>query len=208
MARRPLALALLFGMLTCHAVPPPETRPAEVAPAAGAASAAQGRAWAQPDERPGLPNLHRVAPNLWRGAQPTEEGFRELERMGVRTVLSLRGFHGDELPAGSPLAYERISFKTWHPEDEDVVRFLRIVSDPARQPVFVHCQHGADRTGTMCAIYRVACEGWTKEQALAEMVEGGFGFHSIWTNLIDYVRELDVEGLAAAAGVGRPVEAR
>ncbi len=148
---------------------------------------------------PGLPNLHRVTPELWRGAQPTAEGLRELDRIGVRTVLSLRAFHADDLPADAHFEYERISFKSWHPEDEDVVRFLRIVTDPARQPVFVHCQHGADRTGMMCAIYRVAYCGWTKDEALAEMTEGGFGFHAIWSNLVDYVRELDIDALRASA---------
>ena len=102
------------------------------------------------------------------------------------------------------LAYEHISFKAWHAEHEDVVRFLRIVADPARQPVFVHCQHGADRTGMMTAIYRIAVQGWSKEDAIAEMTEGGFGFHSIWTNLVEYVRKLDVDRLKREAGLTAP----
>jgi len=157
--------------------------------------------WAEPLESAHLSNLHRVSPSLLRGAQPTAQGLEELERMGVHTVLSLRGFHDDDLPAGSKLAREHISFKTWHPEDEDVVRFLRIVNDPAQQPVFVHCQWGADRTGMMCAIYRIACNGWTKDEALAEMTGGGFGFHPEWTNLVEYVRELDVARIANQAGL-------
>jgi protein tyrosine phosphatase (PTP) superfamily phosphohydrolase (DUF442 family) len=169
--------------------------------AADGRAAAPGRAWAEPVERAGLSNLHRVSPVLWRGAQPEADGSRELERLGVRSVLSLRGLHADQLPAGSTRAYERISFKAWHPEDEDVVRFLRFVNDPAHQPVFVHCQWGADRTGMMCAIWRVACCGWTRDEALAEMTQGGFGFHSELSNLVEYVRKLDVERLAREAGI-------
>jgi hypothetical protein len=153
------------------------------------------KAWAQPLEIPGLPNLHRVSPVLYRGAQPTEQGFRELEKLGVRTVLSLRTFDADEPPPGSRLSFERIAFKSWHPEREDVLRFLEVVTDPERQPIFVHCQHGADRTGMMCAITRVVLEGWTKQAAIEEMTGGGYGFHSIWSNLIAYVREIDVEEL-------------
>lgn len=159
--------------------------------------------WAEPLERPGLSNLHRVTPLLYRGAQPTREGFFELGRMGVKSVISLRSFHADSIPIDANLHYERISFKAWHPEDEDVVRFLRLVTDPARQPVFVHCQWGADRTGMMCAIERVALEGWTKDEAIAEMTQGDFGFHPEWQNLIRYVRELDVDKLARQAGVKR-----
>jgi len=153
-------------------------------------------------ERPGLPNLHRVSADLYRGAQPTAEGMQELKKLGVRTVVSLRVFHTDHDEIGDTgLAHEEISFKTWHPEDEDVVRFLRIVTDRNRTPVFVHCQHGSDRTGTMCAVYRIVVQGWSKEDALAEMTQGGFGFHEGWENLTDYVNGLDVDRLRREAGL-------
>ena len=45
--------------------------------------------------------------------------------------------------------------KPWHAEDEDVVAFLKIASNTNNLPVFVHCQRGADRTGMMCAMYRI-----------------------------------------------------
>jgi protein tyrosine/serine phosphatase len=48
----------------------------------------------------------------------------------------------------------------------DVVKFLQIVTDPEKVPVFVHCQHGADRTGVMAASYRIIVQGWSKDQAL------------------------------------------
>ena len=97
----------------------------------------------------------------------------------IKTVVSRRAFHDDAplVPASSALRLERVRFKMWHPENEDVVKFLRIATTPALQPVLVHCQHGSDRTGTMVAIYRIAFESWTKAQATDEMINGGFGFH-------------------------------
>ena len=86
-------------------------------------------------------------------------------------------------------------------EGSDVVHFLRIVTDENRRPVFVHCMHGADRTGTMCAAYRVAVDGWTKRQAIDEMTQGGFGFHSIWSNLPKLIENLDVEKIRVKAGL-------
>jgi protein tyrosine phosphatase (PTP) superfamily phosphohydrolase (DUF442 family) len=158
--------------------------------------------WARPIAKPGLPNLHRVSDVYYRGAQPSADGMRELERLGVKTVVNLRAVTSDRDELGDAgLAYEHISFKAWHAEDEDVVRFLRIVTDPERQPVFVHCQHGADRTGMMTAIYRIVVEGWSKEDAIREMNEGGFGFHAIWKDLPVYVRTLDVDRIAGEAGV-------
>jgi protein tyrosine/serine phosphatase len=170
------------------------------------------KAWATPIERPGLANLHRVSPDLYRGAQPTGEGMRELKNMGVRTVVDLRSFHSDRDQIGQTgLAYTDIPMKAWHPEDEDVVRFLRIATDRDRVPVFVHCQQGSDRAGIVCAAYRVVVQGWTKQEAIREMTEGGFGFHEGLGNLVRYVRGLDVRrireqlgihGLAADAGAG------
>jgi protein tyrosine/serine phosphatase len=117
-------------------------------------------------------------------------------------VVNLRGFHSDtdELE-NTGLVYRRIQFHTWHAEDEDVVEFLRIVTKPENQPVFVHCQHGADRTGTMCAVYRIVVQKWTIEEAIREMTEGGFNYHEIWSNLPKYLRALDVAKLRREAGL-------
>jgi protein tyrosine/serine phosphatase len=186
------ALALLSG---CSAVAPvtPGPRPGN---------------WADPVAAdPGLPNLHRVNRSLYRSAQPTKAGFVFLDTKpslangdrAVKTVVSLRAFNDDAplVPAGLSLRLEQIRFNTWHPEDEDVVKFLRIATTPALQPVLVHCQHGSDRTGTMVAIYRIAVDGWTKAQATSEMVNGGFGFHPMWQNLLRYIEGLDVDAIKA-----------
>lgn len=158
--------------------------------------------WAKPVERPGCPNLHKVVDNLYRGAQPSKEGMRQLERMGIKTVINLRSFNSDrdEL-TGTKLQGEHLWVKAWHPEDKEVVKFLQIVTDTNAMPVFVHCQHGADRTGTMCAIYRIAVQGWTKEQAIEEMTKGGFGYHAVWKNLIQYLNELDIPAIKKKAGL-------
>ena len=159
--------------------------------------------WAVPVEKPGLPNLFRVTDTLYRGAQPPVEGFSELKAMGIKTVLNLRSFHTDDL-GSSGLRYFSIPENSWHPEEEDVVEFLKIVSDTNNLPLFVHCKHGADRTGTMCAVYRIAVQGWTKDEAIREMTEGGYGFHDVWENLIDFIQDLDVNAVRAKAGVKSP----
>jgi len=152
------------------------------------------------DDLPGLANFAWVARDLCRGAQPTAEGSRTLEGMGVRTVVSLRESRSDldEL-RGTSLRYVRVPMNPGRPEDADVGAFLALFGDEANLPVFVHCQKGADRTGTACALYRVAFEGWPVEDAMKELPR--FGFHDVWTGLLEYLRDADAErlrGLAAA----------
>jgi len=149
--------------------------------------------WAEPMEVPGLPNLHRVSEGLYRGAQPKPEGIEQLKRLGVKTIVNLRSSDSDRNILGDAgLTYEHIPMTAWRPNDADVIGFLRIVGDENNLPVFVHCQRGADRTGMMVAIYRVVVQGWSKDEALAEMTRGGFAFNSGWQNLVRYVRDLDV----------------
>ena len=157
--------------------------------------------WAPPLSKAGLPNLHQVSDTLYRSAQPSAEGMQAAKEMGINTVINLRSFHSDRDEIGDTgLAYEHIYMKAWNPEDKEIVRFLQIITDPKRQPVLVHCQHGADRTGTVCAVYRIFIQGWSKEDAIKEMTTGGYGYHPLWTNLPPYIRNLDVDAIRKRAG--------
>ena len=158
--------------------------------------------WALKIEEKGLPNFHKLNENLYRGAQPDEEGMKKLDSMGVKTIINLRSFHSDrDEMKDLPFNYKHIYVKAWHPEEKEIMEFLQIVTDKKNQPVFVHCLHGADRTGLMCAVYRVAIDGWTKSEALDEMKNGGFGYHNIWKNIENFFLELDIEKIKKNAGL-------
>lgn len=162
-------------------------------------------AWAQPMTVAGVPNLHRVSDTLYRSAQPTPEGMQNLRALGIETIVNLRSFNSDRKRiAGTGLAYEHIYMKAWHPEFAEALRFLQIVTNARRTPVLVHCQHGADRTGTMVALYRIAVQGWSKQAAIDEMTGGGFGFHEVWANLPVWVEQLDIDALRQQAGLPEP----
>ena len=158
--------------------------------------------WAQPVELEGVPNLHRVSAGLFRGDQPSPQGMQNLKELGIKTIINLRSFHSDRDEIGDTgLAYEHITMKPWHPEEKEAVRFLKIVTDPRRTPALVHCKHGSDRTGTMVAIYRIAVQGWSKDEAIREMTEGGFRFHWIWSNLPRWVQDLNIDRIRREAGL-------
>ena len=146
--------------------------------------------WAEPITLAGVPNLHKVSDRLYRSAQPTSEGMANLAAMGIKTVVNLRDRHSDLDEIGDlPLQAKRIDIFTGHMKDEYVKEFLAIVDDTSNVPVLVHCQHGADRTGTMCAMYRILRQGWTPDEAIVEMKDGGYNYHSIRSNIPRFIRK-------------------
>ena len=139
-----------------------------------------------------LPNFHAVTPTLFRGAAPTPQGLEDLQKMGIKTIIDLRiapktvakehaqldrmGVHFINLPMGGDQP----------PTDKQIEIFLTTLADPAQQPIFVHCQHGADRTGTMIGIYREHVAGWPYDKTYKEMLK--YGFDPRWTKLSDTAR--------------------
>lgn len=151
--------------------------------------------WARPLQLPGAENFYEVTPDLYRAAQPTWEAMRSYEAFGIKTVINLRSRHSDrELMVGLNLNLIEVPVKTWDIEDREVIAILRLIESQPK-PVLIHCQHGADRTGLMIAMYRLVFEGWTKEEALDELLNGGYGFHRIWRNIPEYIQEVDLDAV-------------
>jgi protein tyrosine phosphatase (PTP) superfamily phosphohydrolase (DUF442 family) len=158
--------------------------------------------WAQKIEVAGVKNCYQVTTNLYRGAQPTGEGMKQLQTLGIRTVINLRAFHSDrDKVAGTGLKSVRFETKPWRAEEEDVVGFLKVVADTNNLPAFVHCQRGADRTGMMCAMYRIVLCGWTKPEAIDEMKNGGFDFNPAWHDLVSFIENADIADIKRSAGL-------
>jgi hypothetical protein len=129
-------------------------------------------------------------------------GAAQLHCLGVNTVASLRIVGSDaRYITRAGLNYVHIPAKAWLPDEDQVVAFLRVATNPNCQPVCVYCYHGADRTGMMVAVYRVAVQGWSKEEALCEMTAGPFGFNPRWQELVQSVRNMDVERIRCRAGL-------
>lgn len=161
---------------------------------------ARAKRWAVPITMAGVPVLHRVTDRLYRSAQPTAQGFANLAALGVKTVVSLRQTVDDApLAQGTGLRLVQVPMKTRHVSDDDsakVVLAMRgILAGMQVGPTLVHCTHGADRTGMMMALWRIMYQGWTREEALAEMIDGGFGFHAVWANIPRYLRAVDLVDL-------------
>ena len=174
---------------------------AQIAPAAPVVA---HPGWAQPIALAGVPKLHRVTEGFYRSAQPTADGFAALTReLGVRAVISLRAYHSDRgFTEPLDLRYMRFPMHTWNIRRKHVVGALRSLRLAIKRgPVLLHCEHGADRTGLITALYRVVYQGWSKEAAIEEMRNGDFGFHAVWGNIPSYIRGVEVDALRREIGV-------
>lgn len=149
---------------------------------------------AKPAEKinaPGLPNLGRMAENLYRGGQPEKEGYAELKKLGIEIVVNFRDDdHKSERAQVETLGMKYIEIP-WsgfdHPDNKQVAQFLQMLRDSSAKKVFFHCRRGAERSGVMGAAYRMTFERWTPEQALEEMEQ--FKFRGFWfRHLKKYVR--------------------
>jgi len=183
--RNPIAPVVLLGAAwaaSCCGNPPP-------APA--------GEEFAAPAPELGCEHAFRIAEGVYRGSQPQKGQLKGLRDAGIRTLISFRtskpmraeaealGMAVVEIPIEADLESDP-------PTAEQVKLFFETVLDPARRPVYFHCLHGKDRTGTMAAIYRIEVDGWTADRAIREMEH--FGFRTWYADLLEFVRTYQPRG--------------
>jgi tyrosine-protein phosphatase SIW14 len=120
----------------------------------------------------GVPNFHQVSERIFRGAQPTTEGFQELAKLGIKTVVDLRRepeqFQGEQrMVEALGMKFLSVPMSMQAPTEEQIARVMQELDSNAG-PVFVHCHGGRDRTGTVIACYRKAHDAWDSQKALQE----------------------------------------
>ena len=131
-----------------------------------------------------LPNLGRVTDTLYRGAQPSPAGLGALQQMGVAIVVNFREEPWETSTEKREveslgMQYVGIPWKGKQtPSNAQIVQFLDLVRANPQAKIFVHCQRGADRTGTMIAAYRIAVEHEAVPDAVSEMYR--FHYDHFW----------------------------
>jgi protein tyrosine/serine phosphatase len=144
-----------------------------------------------------IDNFGRVNANYYRGSQPKGRDYANLAKLGVKTVIDLQE-DGDlaeaTMVSGAGMKFFRIPMNTRvEPTSEQLATFLKLVNDPANQPVYVHCAGGRHRTGVMTAAYRMTHDGWKAEQAFTEMKQYGFGADFLHPEFKKFVYAYNVE---------------
>jgi hypothetical protein len=146
---------------------------------------------------------------MYRSGEMTAEGFRDaVERLGLRTIINLQDEYPDpDIPLNylgtgtvkeSELCRELGVRYVYLPPDlisrkkvpaqrpGAIDRYLELLDDPSVYPVLIHCRAGLHRTGVMAAVYRMEYDHFSRDEALRELRDHGFGeFNSTAAN--DYI---------------------
>ena len=139
---------------------------------------------------PGIKGFCKVSENIYRGGQPTAQGFVNLKKMGVKTIVDFIPDHSDEkLIADLGFEYFQIPVKLWNQQEKNVIQFLKIVTSPKYCPVFVHCDNGTEKTGLMMAVYRMCVEDWASYDATKELCK--LGMKKYRKNVGAYLNSID-----------------
>jgi len=142
-----------------------------------------------------LPNFGRVTENLYRGGQPSSDGFNALRGMDVGIIVNFRDNHAEmekekRQVESLGMKYVGIPWSANHqPSSTQIVEFLDLIRVNPNTKIFVHCRRGADRTGVMIAAYRIAVEHKSAAEAVSEMRQ----FHYDWffrPHLRSYIESL------------------
>lgn len=159
-----LALGLAWARADEAAPVPAPAKPADAAPAV----AAKGRDVGH------MHNVSEVTPRFVRGSAPvTADDFVLLAKMGVKVVVSVDGAKPDvEAAHKAGLRYVHVPFGYGGvPRAQQVLLYKAFTT--LEGPFYVHCHHGKHRGPAGCAIGLMGVEGWTAEQAVAELKAAG-----------------------------------
>ncbi len=141
-----------------------------------------------------MPNFYQINSKLFRGGQPTDLGLRDLkEKYDIKTIVYLRG-KGDKaekerkLVEAAGMKFINVPLHNWfRPKQSQIEKAIAEITKDENQPVFVHCKRGADRTGTVIAVYRMKFDDWNAKQAYAEAKKFGIGWWQVWMK--DYIHD-------------------
>lgn len=172
--RRLLLCLLASGLpIACSSAPPDS-----------GSKAVQSERWATPIKHDA--NLYRIDDKLYRSEQPVAEDGEAIVKLGIQSVINLRFF--DRNDDGHLKAYGLTLLNrpllSWSIKPKEIAEILYLIEKQQQNgAVLIHCYHGADRTGLIAGMYRIIYQGWSVEEAKAEMQHGPYGYHSIWKNI-------------------------
>ena len=164
------------------------------APMDNGSKVVQSERWATPVKHDA--NLYRIDDKLYRSEQPVAEDGEAIVKLGIQSVINLRFFdrNDDDHLKVHGLTLLNRPLLSWSIKPKEIAEILYLIEKQQQNgAVLIHCYHGADRTGLIAGMYRIIYQGWSVEEAKAEMQHGPYGYHSIWKNIANLFTEEKVK---------------
>ncbi len=142
-------------------------------------------------------NLYKIDDNLFRSKQLKRDDYDVLKALNIKSIVNLRFFgrgKDKDVFKGKDIKIINVPMVTWNIKPHKVAMALfEIEKAKMNGPVLVHCYHGSDRTGLVSAVYRIVYQEWSLEEAKKELIEGPYGFHSIWKNIENFFTDENIK---------------
>jgi protein tyrosine/serine phosphatase len=140
-----------------------------------------------------IPRFSILADGLFRGGQPTDKGFLFLKEKGIKTIINLRAEDNSEEAAVEKLGmrYIQIPIQELWPWSQvsagAIAKYFELINNPENYPIFFHCRRGAERTGLLAALYRMALQQWDANKAYQEARD--IGLRWFYTGLKSQIQQ-------------------
>lgn len=165
---------------TQAAVAKPAEKPAAESPKKKTGASAENHA---------LHNLILVCDGVYSGGQPdSDEAFAELQRLGIKTIVSVDGAKPDLASAkryGMQYVHIPIGYEGVPPSASlAIVR----VSKERPGPIFYHCHHGKHRGPAAAAVAGICLGKMDARQAFAYLEKAGTGseYKGLWRDVREF----------------------
>lgn len=151
-------------------------------------------------------NRHKLADGVWRSAQPAPYQVRHLARMGIRTIVNLRGerYCGSywlerQACARNGIRLEDFQVRSRAAPAKAEIMGARDLFQRIEYPMLMHCKSGADRAGLMSVLYLIVRENVPVATARAQLSLKYGHVRQADTGILDYFFERYLEDNARAA---------
>ena len=144
---------------------------------------------------PGVTNFARVETTIACAGATTPGAVAGIKKMGYASIINLRqasepgaDIEGEAAAAkAASINYVHLPFNAASPDPAVVDTFLKAVTAPANQPVFLHCA-SANRAAALWMIKRIQVDKWDADRAGAEAAALGLTSSALKTFALDYVQ--------------------
>jgi protein tyrosine/serine phosphatase len=141
-------------------------------------------------------NRHKIAPDVWRSAQPAPHHIHWAAEHGVKTVINLRGDQSfgtrwleERACAHHGVKLVDLKLRSRSAPEREELRAARKVIETVEFPVLVHCKSGADRAGLMSALMLHLRHGVPIADARKQLALRYGHVRQADTGVLDYVFE-------------------